>query len=378
MEWNNLNEKVEELFSKLRAGEVKSPEDLKLRELADKIADDHYLEEKIRQQNSYDYQKAFQRLISTSRIINIRRFCRIAVVIFIPLALGIFIFLQMKTEPSVPEINYSDWADIQPGEHRAFLKMHNGREMKLSKDAMQLQETNGIKINIDSTGLHYNKNEIPTNGHLIYNTLIVPRGGEYFLTLSDGTKVWLNADTEMKYPVTFGKTAREVSIKGEAYFAVTKATDRPFIVKTELGEIKVLGTEFNIRSYAGNDKLVTTLVNGKIACTLPQGREIILEPNQQLIAGKDRTTEIREVDTRFTTGWKDGMFQFRDERLEDIMEQLSRWYDIGIFYTCEPVKNLHFSGDLSRFKSIDTFVEMFEKSSDIKITLNGKTLLIGL
>lgn len=353
-------------------------EDSQLNIIAGKVANDYYLEEKFRQQNSYDHQKAFRRLLQLNRRFRIRRLYRIVAAIFLPLAIGLFVYLEIRSPQPQPVTNYTCWTDIQPGKRLAFLKLHNGQEMQLSNESAKLQEINGMQINVDSSGLHYDGNRQAEDTDLIYNTLIVPRGGEYFLTFSDGTKVWLNADTKLKYPVTFGKHSREVTIKGEAYFAVAKAENCPFIVKTDLGSVKVLGTEFNIRNYTNNDKLTATLVKGKISFTLPRGEEIILKPNQQLIAEKGKTTEVREIDTRFCTGWKDGLFQFREERLEDIMEQLSRWYDIGVFYTCEPVKNLHFSGDLSRFKSINTFIEMFEKSSDLKFTLHGKTLIIGL
>lgn len=361
--------------------EIQSPglsEDSQLTVLAGKVADEHYLEEKFRQQNSYDYQEAFRRLLQLNRRIRIRRLYRIAAAIFLPMAIGLLVYLEIHSPQPQPVINNTSWADIHPGKRLAFLKLHNGHEMQLCSEPAKLLETNGMQINVDSSGLHYDDNGLAEDTDLIYNTLIVPRGGEYFLTLSDGTKVWLNADTKMKYPVTFGKHSREVTIKGEAYFVVAKVEKCPFIVKTDLGSVKVLGTEFNIRNYTNNDKLTATLVKGKIAYTLPRGEEIILKPNQQLIAEKGKPTEVHEIDTRFCTGWKDGLFQFREERLEDIMEQLSRWYDIGVFYTCEPVKNLHFSGDLSRFKSISTFIEMFEKSSDLKFTLHGKTLIIGL
>lgn len=361
--------------------EIQSPgksEDSHLNVIAGKMADNHYMEEKFRQQHSYDYQKAFSRLLLLNRRFQIRKLCRIAAAIIFPLAIGLLVYLGIRSPQPQPVTNYTGWADIHPGKRLAYLKLHNGQEMKLSKESVTLQEVNGMQMNVDSVGLHYDGNRQAEDTDLIYNTLIVPRGGEYFLTLSDGTKVWLNADTKLKYPVTFGKCTREVMITGEAYFAVAKDEDCPFIVKTDLGSVKVLGTEFNIRNYSDNEKFIATLVKGKIACTLPKGEKIILTPNQQLIAEKDRVADVREIDTRFCTGWKDGLFQFREERLEDIMEQLSRWYDIGVFYTCEPVKNLHFSGDLSRFKSITTFIEMFEKSSDLKFTLHGKTLIIGL
>lgn len=382
MKWSELNQKAEGLYERLFGKGSELSEDRYLEELAGRMEDPHYLRHKWEEQDSYDYEKAFRRLMNLHRRVLLKKYGRLAALFLLPLGLGLVFFfaLNRSQEGGTAASGLSEitWVDIKPGEHKAFLKMHDGREMKLTHDSALYEERNGARIKIDTAGIHYDVSEVEKEASVIYNTLVVPRGGEYFLTLADGSKVWLNADSELKYPVNFQKDARRVAVKGEAYFEVKKAGEWPFIVETGLGQIWVLGTEFNVRNYEGSDKWVTTLVKGRIACKLEEGGELILQPDQQLIAAKGGKVKIREVDTRFSVGWKEGMFLFRNERLEDIMEQLSRWYDVGVFYTCEPVKNLHFSGDLSRYKSIDTFIEMFGKSSDAKFSLNGKTLIIGL
>ena len=133
-----------------------------------------------------------------------------------------------------------------------------------------------------------------------------------------------------------------------------------------------------MNNYPESRESVTTLINGKIAYCLPDGQQLILTPSQQIIIKTKGQTEIKTVDTQYATSWKNGMFLFQEMRLEDIMYQLERWYDIHVFYTHERAKNLHFSGDLSRFKNIGTFIEMFEKSSDVKIEVQGKNLIIGM
>lgn len=149
-------------------------------------------------------------------------------------------------------------------------------------------------------------------------------------------------------------------------------------MKTDRGDIAVLGTEFNVNNYPGNRETVTTLVNGKIAYLSPDGEKLVLTPNQQITINQDGQKEIKNVDTRYATSWKNGMFLFQEMRLEDIMNQLERWYDVQVCYTEEKAKDLHFSGDLSRFKNIGTFIEMFEKSSDIKIEIQGRKLIVGI
>ena len=267
-------------------------------------------------------------------------------------------------------------SDIHPGKQQALLITHNGQKIKLNRTTHQTIEQNGTKLQIDTTGLQYEPTNLVPTG-TIHNTLIVPRGGEFTLTLSDGTRVWLNSDSQLTYPVNFTDSTREVTISGEAYFSVNRST-APFIVKTDRGDITVLGTEFNVNNYPGNRETITTLVNGKIAYLTPDGEKFILTPKQQIVIKQDGQKEIKTVDTRYATSWKTGMFLFQEMRLEDIMNQLERWYDIHVFYTEERVKDLHFSGDLSRFKNIGTFIEMFEKSSDVKIEVRGKNIIVGI
>ena len=301
---------------------------------------------------------------------------KVAAAILLLIGTTTVFYLSRHPEP----VTYNDdifVTAIKPGERKAYLIKHDGEEIELKSERKIIPER-GANIQVDSSGLNYAVSDTAGLQEEYYNTLVVPRGGEYNLTLSDGTKVWVNADSELRYPVQFTGDTREVTVIGEAYFDVQKQADKPFIVKTELGNITVLGTQFNISSYPEKERLITTLVTGKISCSLPDGKNIILSPDQQLTVNKDGTTALKEVDTHYFTCWKDGIFQFENAKLEDIMDQLARWYDIHVFYTSENVKHLHFSGDLSRFKNIDTFIEMFEKSSDAKLTLKGRTLIVGM
>ena len=263
---------------------------------------------------------------------------------------------------------------ILPGSHKATLLTENGEEIELS-DSVRMSIEQGVIASNNQLEYGDSIKELASG---YYHVLKIPRGGEYRLKLSDGTIVYLNSDSELRYPVSFCATSREVELRGEAFFEVTKQEGKPFIVKTSLGNITVLGTQFNVCNYPGKEKLVTTLVQGKVSCDLPDGKSIILAPDQQLSVNGNGESKLRTVDTKYFTCWKDGMFLFEEMRMEDILEQLSRWYDIHIFYTNEEVKDLHFSGDLSRFKDIITFIEMFEKSADVKLTLKGNTLTVGL
>ena len=376
MEWNSLFDKSEWLFRQILNREEKVPHyDSRLKDIAQKLSDSQYLHKKIEEQERFDYLKAYHKNIVPPKKIIIPSYLKVACILLLLIGSGTLLYIWQKQYP--PQYyNETYFADIHPGKQQALLITHDGRKVKLNRDSGQIIRQNETIIQIDTTGLHYNpSSQVPTG--IIYNTLVVPRGGEFFLTLSDGTKVWLNSDSRLEYPVNFVDSVREVTISGEAYFEVNH-TNTPFIVKTNKGNIRVLGTEFNVNNYPESRETVTTLINGKIAYCLPDGQQLILTPNQQIIIRTNGQTEIRTIDTQYATSWKNGMFLFQEMRLEDIMNQLERWYDIHVFYTHERAKNLHFSGDLSRFKNRNTFIEMFEKSSDVKIEVQGKNLIIGM
>jgi hypothetical protein len=376
MKWDSLHEKSVWLFRKL-TGHTNIPAgDEVLERLSAQMRDEQYIKDKIRQQERFDYTRAYHKLVHPKKRFLSGWMMRTAVAILLVAGSATTYYFMQKTDA---KMYYDDVfvTAIKPGERKAYLIKHDGEEIELKNETRTIREQ-GTSIQVDSSGLNYAvADSLPVKEEL-YNTLIVPRGGEYNLTLADGTKVWLNADSELRYPVRFTGNTREVTVTGEAYFEVQKQDGKPFTVKTRLGNITVLGTQFNVTSYPEKDQLVTTLVSGKVACKLPNGKSIILTPDQQLTVDKNGSTELKKVNTLYSTSWKDGMFLFENMRLEDIMEQLSRWYDIHVFYSSENVKNLHFSGDLSRFKNIDTFIEMFEKSSEAKLTLKGKTLIVGM
>lgn len=271
----------------------------------------------------------------------------------------------------------------RPGNNPALLVNEEGRMLTL-KQAYYVQATQPPQVSVEVAPhrLYYHvKPSQPQSGiadSLLYNTLIVPRGGEYSLVLSDGTEIWLNADSRITYPICFKGTTREVSISGEAYFKVSKYAGKSFVVKTNHGNIRVLGTEFNVKDYPDDKKLTLTLVKGKIDYGR-QGmqRHFELKPNQQLTVDGQDPPVLQTVNPYYDICWKDGQFMFQQQKLEDLFRQLERWYDIEVSYTDESLKQLHFSGELSRYKNVDTFVDVFERSAGIKMKIDGKRLIVS-
>lgn len=266
---------------------------------------------------------------------------------------------------------------ISPGKCMAVITLGDGQQVELGSKNQALKEKNGTLLNLDSTSVRYQKNESATK-ELIYNTITIPVGGEYHLVLSDGSKVWINADSKLKFPVDFTRNEREVFLEGEAYFEVSKDQRHPFIVHTSRGAVKVLGTGFNVRDYSDEAKVVTTLVNGSVAyCSEKHLSEpVVLQPGFQVEDKEGGDLQPKKVDVMMYVGWKDGKYIFENTTLEEIMQVLSRWYDVAVFYRNEQVKNLHFTGDLERYDNINDFLEFMEIGGNVHFSIQGKTIMI--
>jgi len=213
----------------------------------------------------------------------------------------------------------------------------------------------------------------------VYNQILIGRGEEYHLVLSDGTRVWLNSETKLKYPTQFASNIREVELEGEAYFEVTKNPKAPFIVKTGQMDVKVLGTSFNISAYEDEETVQATLVEGKVKVTPHYGESsnIILSPNDQAVFTKSNNEiTVREVDASMYSSWKEGVFAFDEEPLDEIMRKLARWYDIKVFFQDSEARKSQFSGKLPRFEDCKVLFEMMEKTTTVQFTIKDNQHVI--
>ena len=265
---------------------------------------------------------------------------------------------------------------ISPGKSVATITLADGEQVELGQANRSLCEENGTLLKMDSAVVTYQK--VPVKSpKIVYHSISIPVGGEYQLVLADGTKVWMNADSKMKYPVAFIGERREVFLEGEAYFEVKKDPLHPFIVHTSRGNIEVLGTGFNVRDYPEEAKVVTTLVEGSVAYCPVDGEEgIRLTPGYQLEDSEGTAPTIRQVDVEMFVGWKDGKYIFENTTLEEIMQVLAKWYDIVVFYKREDVKNLHFTGDLERYENINDFLQFMEVGGNVTFNVQGRTVII--
>ena len=278
---------------------------------------------------------------------------------------------------SIPEKQINKIAHISPGKNKALLMRDKGEAIVLD-DFIKLKE-NGLEINNTDGHLVYKDNSTKLAKEKIsYNSIIIPKGGEYNLTLSDGSKIWLNSNSKLRYPTKFSGKERIVELEGEAYFDVSKNKGFPFVVKMNDIQIKVLGTSFNVNAYSEENEIITTLVEGKVQVNdRIRDQKEILAPNDQYRINKYNGNFTKtQVDTEIYTAWKNGRFVFQNERLEDIMIRLSRWYDVEVFFMNTESKNIKFSGDLTRYEDFNGVLEMIELTDKVKFSIKNRSVLV--
>jgi ferric-dicitrate binding protein FerR (iron transport regulator) len=263
---------------------------------------------------------------------------------------------------------------IMPGQTRAMLYLASGEGIPVGDSPLTILDPNVAEVNVKEGGeLTYTIREeapvLPGATHRVS----IPRGGEFDVVLGDGTRVWLNSRTELSYPVHFSQESREVYLEGEAYFEVAK-DGRPFVVHAGGLDVRVLGTECNVNTQtAGTVK--TVLVTGSVE--ISSGKETVrLTPNQ-LATYRDGGFSVQRVDVTPHVAWKDDNFVFDKERLEDIMETLSLWYDMGVIYENELVKEVRLTGDLERYEDVRKLLYFFERTSEsFHFEIVGKTVIV--
>ena len=315
-------------------------------------------------------QRKIQRHRFRHRILNI---CKYAAIFIFPVVIATVAIYKSGNEPQ-PLSQVEE--QIVPGGKKAVLILDNGEAIDLkSTSGVELKEKDGTVIQVDSTVLNYQQAPARTSEKLAYNKVNVPRGGEYQLTLSDGSKVQLNSMSSIRFPVQFAQDCRLVELEGEAYFEVSK-TGQPFIVQTKGMKIEVLGTTFNISAYA-NEEYQTTLVSGSVKVQTENGSNRILKPSEQAcITPGSNQINVRNVDTAFYTSWIHGKINFKDQRLDDIMKTLARWYDMDVVYENEATKELRFGCYVNRYNEITPLVKLLEQTGRVTVTVEGKTIKI--
>lgn len=261
--------------------------------------------------------------------------------------------------------HYNTLSEIRPGSTKAIL-YRDGEEGKVMTSADSI--TIGTKYIANSSD---NISEL---------CLDVPRGGEFKIMLEDSTEVWLNSESKLYYPETFTATERRVQIEGEGYFIVKKDARRPFIVETKLQTVKVYGTSFNIKAYADDETICTTLEKGSVAIvpTSIKSSELRLSPGHQSILNRaDSKVRMKVVDPTSYTSWRQGRFVFEEQPLKYIMRDLARWYDFKYRFEDKSLENVVFMGSIPRYSNFTTARKIIEQIGDIAMKLEGDMIVIS-
>ena len=291
----------------------------------------------------------------------------------------IFITILFNTDTTSVDIPVQI-AEITPGVKKAQLVLSTGERFELSDTILNINLHKGdVNIKNKESRLIYSVEDNHIIQKVRYNTLIVGRGEEFQLTLADGTKVWLNSESVLRYPVQFSAKNRKVELKGEAYFEVAHNAHKPFLVNTHEINIEVLGTSFNVSAYADDKTVHASLVEGKVKVHSNIGdlSEKILQPNQQFVYNKaDNCVAVNHVNAGFYSAWKDGAFTFDNEPLTSIMRKLERWYDIRVFFQGQNVQKLRFSGKLLRFRTCNEVLEVIKKTTYIDFEIQKDRIVI--
>lgn len=273
-------------------------------------------------------------------------------------------------------------AETLVGRRTAELILASGERVELGGNALNIKTEDGRRIAADSCKrLSYREADVEgvMEEEPVYNTVRVPGGADYAVELADGTIVRLNCETELRYPVRFVGKERRVYLDGEAFFEVAKNAEMPFIVETKQMQVEVTGTQFDVKAYAEDETMQATLVEGGVeVCAYGAGsKPVALIPSQQYVLDvQTRQAEVKKVDVQLYTGWVEGMFVFKNQRLEDVMTMLARWYSVDVFYIGESVKDIRLSANLGRYEHIDKILDIIQETNKIGFSRKGNVVTV--
>ncbi|MBS2210443.1 DUF4974 domain-containing protein [Carboxylicivirga mesophila] len=347
------------------------------RNFIEDIRDPNLLGEELKVYNSFDSNKAWDQFVITNKLnrnssIYMQPLLRVASIIVLLISIGgVLYFLNtMREQPQ--QLTESS---IQPGTSNAVLVVDNHSIALSDTVNTVLEDKSELIASISNGQINYN-NEVSS---LLEMTVKVPIKSEYQFVLSDGTKVWMNAGSTVTFAHPFKGNTRSIKAEGEVYLEVAKDATRPFVVELpNSNSIEVLGTQFNVKAYPDEHLHKTVLVEGSVLWKSNNGTERLMEPGQLLtMNSSDNWIEVKNVDVNQYIAWKEGLFVYEGERLEDIMRSLARWYGVTVTYQDEVIKDLHFSVDVKRYEHLNDILKMLEVTEKIYFTINGSEIIVN-
>lgn len=319
--------------------------------------------------------EAWKRLSATMAAKKIRRIrqrvAAVAAVVLLFLGIGLgFLESREETVPLGSNIH------ILPGTTKATLVLANGTQLDLTRnDLREVQEQGALIKNDTTVGLQYELNHQKME-EPVWHTVKVPVSGEYHFTLSDGTRVWLNSESEITFPVSFVGGSREVVVKGEAYFEVKSDKAHPFIVHAKEVDIEVVGTKFNVAAYEDSHRVVTTLAEGRVNVEM-SGQVVGLSPDEQVSVDlKSGKMAKNSVSASTNISWIQGIFEYENMTLEEITTQLSRWYGVDFIFSAAEFKTRRFTGVVKKYDELNNVLKIIEKTTNVSFMINGKDIAV--
>jgi transmembrane sensor len=369
------------LSEKYLSGKATSEEQEMLQSFKDKIK----LEDDTWDDSMGDQEQIYQEILGSISYrvaaINRRRKIfsyswRIAASIAIILSVGFFWKTGVFNRKEVASLIKKP---VIPATDHAYLTLSDGTKILLDTGKNSLTTEFGIELHKDKDGLLvYNlsgaDNSIPLTESL-YHEISTPKGGRYSIVLADSSRVWLNAGSSIRFPLTFTGKQRIVEISGEAYFEVAKNKAKPFIVRANQAEVEVLGTHFNVSAYAEDKFVKTTLLEGSVRFQHKNNSTILTPGHMASAAIDEKSIQTKKADLEEAVSWKNGLFIFRDENITEVMKKFSRWYDVDVDFEGN-VRDKEFGGSISRFKDITEILEMMKLAGGINYKIDGRRVTI--
>ena len=358
-EWRSVSPRHEELFQRMLSSEH-----------VEKSISRFVKTEEEKERGWWQLQ---QKARSGRSVRKIKWFPYAAAIVLILSVGGVFYFSGDKEQTEILPIAKNE---VQVPGSRAVLILPDGRKVDLENEVLRsdLAQSDSLLL-VSARSLKYRDIDSPDTTE-IFHTLEIPRGGEYLLTLSDGTMIYLNSESTLSFPVKFQGKERKVYLTGEAYFKVAKNTEHPFVVTAGELEVLVTGTTFGVRAYKDEKDIQTTLESGQVTVRV-EGKSVKLVPNKQVLFNKSTMgLEVRDVDVDLYLAWADGRLVYDNCPLEKILTDLGRWYNIDVFYSRDELRSYQFSLNMKKHEEFTQVLELIGKTGEVQFEIKDNTVIV--
>ena len=358
-EWRSVSPRHEELFQRMLSSEH-----------VEKSISRFVKTEEEKERGWWQLQ---QKARSGRSVRKIKWFPYAAAIVLILSVGGVFYFSGDKEQTEILPIAKNE---VQVPGSRAVLILPDGRKVDLENEVLRsdLAQSDSLLL-VSARSLKYRDIDSPDTTE-IFHTLEIPRGGEYLLTLSDGTMIYLNSESTLSFPVKFQGKERKVYLTGEAYFKVAKNTEHPFVVTAGELEVLVTGTTFGVRAYKDEKDIQTTLESGQVTVRV-EGKSVKLVPNKQVLFNKlTMGVEVRDVDVDLYLAWADGRLVYDNCPLEKILTDLGRWYNIDVFYSRDELRSYQFSLNMKKHEEFIQVLELIGKTGEVQFEVKDNTVIV--